>query len=56
MMRDLFGDVEPLRIVRVIVLAAEKFSKNGVIGFLDTFRFDMPSGKIVLENSNESFL
>jgi len=71
----LFGDIESLGVVGIVVSTTEKFAQDWVVSktwnsirkwipagaldvasrFLDAFRFDMPAGEVVLENTYKSF-
>lgn len=54
MVGNLLSDVEPLRVVRVIVPTAEELAEDGVVGFLNTFGLDVPAGEVVLEDTDEA--
>ena len=56
MRRTLFGDVEALRAIVVVVPAAKEFAEDGVVRLLDAPGLDVPSGEVVLEHAQKTFL
>ena len=54
MVRNLLGDVIRAGAVRVVIPAAEEFSQDGVVRFLDALGFDVPTGEVVPQNRDEA--
>lgn len=51
----LFGDVEPLSAILIVVTTTEDFPEDRIIRFLHTLRFDVPPAEVISQNGNEAF-
>ena len=51
----MFGDVEALGSIPVVVMTTEYLSEDRVIRFLHTLRFDVPPAEVISQNGNEAF-